>query len=207
MWLGEVSRVSVHSAAAQAERPRRRWVDVEMLVATIGVIGSVVVALLARLTGLTQDDRRRARVLRDAELWKALPKSDAREALEEHIASATTSLLAERQADRRFARLWAVGAWFAFGAWVLLLVFSAVPSDPYGVDPQPFWIDQTRQALYIASWVSGALAVAFWILAIWFGGRRAWAWAMAKFRRSHSKDERSAATSEAGRGRQGVRGS
>lgn len=171
-----------------------------MLVAAVGVIGSVVVALLARLTGLTQDDRHRARIVRDAELWKALPKGDARDALEEHIAAATRSLLAARRADRRFAQLWTVGSWFAFGAWVLLLAFSAVPSDPYGVDPQPFWIEQTRYALLIATSVAALLAAAFWLLAIGFGARQASAWASAKFRRARSpgtdkgrKEERAAA--------------
>lgn len=167
-----------------------------MLVAAVGVIGSVLVALLARLTGLTQDDRRRARIVRDAELWEALPKSDARDALEVHIAAATASLLAERNADRRFAQLSAVGAWFAFGSWVLLLVFSAVPFDPHGLDPQPFWVDQVRQALYVATWVAGALAAAFWVLAMWFGGRRAWGWVTATFGRPAPRDARPVATPE-----------
>lgn len=181
---------------AQAALSGRRWVNVEMLVAVVGVIGSLVVAFVARLTGLTQDDRQRARIVRDAELWKALPASDARDSLEEHIATATASLLVERKADRRFARLWAVGAWFAFGAWVLLLVLSAVPSDPYGVDPQPFWMGQLRHALYILSGVTGALAVIFWLLATWFGVRRAWAWATAHFKRQLASDAQLPAMAE-----------
>lgn len=83
-----------------------------MITAVVAVIGSVIVALLTRLPGLTRDDRRRAVIVRDAELWKALPDDSAvRAPLGEHIADATTALLTKRKEDRRVERLMGAAAW------------------------------------------------------------------------------------------------
>ena len=148
-----------------------------MITAVVGVVGSVVVALLARLAGITRDDRLRARILRDAELWKALPDdSAARAPLAEYIANATTALLAKRTEDRRLDQLWSAGAWSALAAWVLLLAFSAIPLDPF----EPFWVEQVRYALFFAVGIAAVLGVVFWLFAVWVGMPRAWAWLRAR---------------------------
>lgn len=161
----------------------RRWLGVEMLVAAVGVIGSLGVALIARLTGLTRDDRERARIVRDLDLWKVLPDGSAsRAALAAHIDEATEALLAERKKDHRFERLWAAGTWCAFGAWVLLLGLSALPYDANPVG-EPFWIAQVRQAMLVATGLGAALAIVFWLVALWVGAPRAWAWLRSRTRR------------------------
>lgn len=152
-----------------------------MITAVVGVIGSVIVALLARLAGLTGDDRRRAQIVRDAKLWKALPDdSAARAPLAEHIADATTALLAKRKDDRRISRLWIAGAWSAFAGWVLLLVFSAFPFDPF----EPFWQEQVRHAVFIAVVIAAVLAPSSGSPRSCSGAPRAWTWLRARSDRS-----------------------
>ena len=154
------------------------YVPVEMITAVVGVIGSIIVALVARLTGWTRDDRQRARIVRDAELWNALPKnSPARAPLGDHIATSTAHLLARRSADRQLDVMWSAGAWSAFAGWVLLLVFSTFNYDPF----EPFWISQIRYALAIAICATAVLTAAFWGSAVWVGAPRAWRWLKSRF--------------------------
>lgn len=170
--------VKPHRIQAAVDFPVRvPSVGVEMVTAVVGVIGSVIVALLARMAGLTRDDRRRAQIVRDAELWKALPEGSAgRVPLAEHIADATTALLDDRKRDRRLDQLWSAGAGSAFAAWVLLLAYSAVPFDPF----EPFWVQQVRYAVLGAAGAAALLVVVLWVAAIWLWVLRAWAWLRTK---------------------------
>lgn len=147
---------------------------VEMIVAVVGVIGSVIVALLARLAGLTKDDRSRARIARDAELWKALPEeSAARVPLGDYIADATEKLLEERQQDHTLDRLWNIAAWLAFATWLFLLVFTAM-------SPNSSWVVQVQLAVLVAAGVAGVLALVFFAFGVRVGAPRLWAWVKGK---------------------------
>lgn len=155
----------------------------DMLVAVVGVIGSIIVALLARMAGLTWDDRARAGILRDAELWSALPDSPARADLAQHMEEATRGLLSRRQVDLTSHKLVGAALGFLFAAWVLWLVFSTFQLQPY--QEPAYWYRQVATAVYMLSVSAGLCAIIFSMVALLVVALRArgpvragWGWLM-----------------------------
>lgn len=106
-----------------AEAP---YVDIGTLVVSLGV---ALIALLPRVPGLSADERRRARIHGDTELWKSMPEGAAREALAKHIETATVAMLTERARDRTLRTGWLYGSGWVFAGWALFVGSTAVPED------------------------------------------------------------------------------
>lgn len=136
--------------------------------ATVSALAAAA-ALLPRIPALTSDGRRRARILGDTELWKAMPESDARDELAEQIAIQTRGLVAERTRDKLFEQALLQGTAWAFGGWVLLQVSRAIPQDTVllaGVRELLGWIGLVGLAIGLV-----------WLLAVaWVGAVRAVRW-------------------------------
>lgn len=133
-----------------------------MLVAVVGVVGSIIAALLARMAGLTWDDRARAGLIKDSELWSALPESSAKTDLASHMEEATHRLLTRRRVDRTSQKFLsaALACWFA--AWVLWLVFSTFQLQPW--QEPAYWYRQVATAVYTLS-VGAALCATIFSMA------------------------------------------
>lgn len=99
-------------------------VDMGTLVVSLSV---ALIALLPRVPGFSADERRRARIYGDTELWKSMPEGAAREALAEHIGTATAEMLAERARDRTLRTGWLYGSGWMFAGWALVVGSTALP--------------------------------------------------------------------------------
>lgn len=106
--------------------------DLGTVLVSLGVAG---IALLPRIPGLSADERRRARIQGDTALWRAMPKSDARDALAEQIAAATRAMLVERVRDRTIERGWWYGSGWAFVGWVLIVASTSIPEETSWAGP------------------------------------------------------------------------
>lgn len=97
-------------------------------------LGVAAIALLPRIPGFSADERRRARIQRDVDLWKTMPECDERGALAEQIGVATRTMLTERARDRFLTRSWLYGSGAVFVGWILLVASQYIPDEALGAE-------------------------------------------------------------------------
>ena len=122
-------------------------------------LGVAAIALLPRAPGFSTDERRRTRIQKDAELWRSLPSSDARDALADHIATATGDLIAQRGRDRTIEQGWLYGSGWLFIGWLMMLTSFAIPNEP-------MWRQQLRVVVGVCGLAVALIGVLFLLAAI-----------------------------------------
>ena len=142
--------------------------SMDIWVAMVGFLSAVAVAALTQIPGLTTDDRRRASIAKDVELWKALPEGAARDGLREQVEAAAHDLVASRSRDRtvgEVVRLFLISGFLGVTAVGLFVWWTTISWDlEWG--PLVRWV--LGLVIVGALTVAAALLLSGWVVLLRF---------------------------------------